>query len=151
MIRSICTVQCTAVVKFIISEKATKSRRNLQILFEIKNCQKKVWRFRHVFVAFSEYMTFTFFPPLLLLKFVTFLGYFLFYYEKLNEITASLNLTIFLLYFARVGNIKQEIYSIHRAILNFFVPFQCILNSFEYFWPWSKSRFFFINWHFWRW
>ena len=43
-------------VKFIHSEKATKIGRNLQVHLKLHRSVKKVWRFRYIFVAFSEYM-----------------------------------------------------------------------------------------------
>ena len=49
--------KCTF-VKFIYSEKATKSLRNLHLFLTGTSISQKRWRFRKVFVAFSEYMNF---------------------------------------------------------------------------------------------
>ena len=48
------------ILKFIYSEKATNFLRNLHLfLTGTTTSQKKRWRFRKIFVAFSEYMNFT--------------------------------------------------------------------------------------------
>ena len=45
-------------IKFIYSEKATKFLRNLHLFCLVQHTVKKRWRFRKIFVAFSEYMNF---------------------------------------------------------------------------------------------
>ena len=47
-----------SVIFFIVSCEVHVFWRNLQILFEIILVLTKVWRFRYMFVAFSEYMNF---------------------------------------------------------------------------------------------
>ena len=57
-------VMPATLLKFIYSEKALKFNEIYKFYLKLLSNIKKVWRFCHIFVVFSEYMNFTCPPPL---------------------------------------------------------------------------------------